>query len=70
MNRTLVIGCGLSGAVVARHLAEQGKQVEIWERRNHIGGNMYDEVDQHGILIHKYGPHTFHTKEQRLFDYI
>lgn len=66
----LVIGCGLSGAVIARHLAQQGKQVVIWERRDHIGGNMYDYVDQHGFLVQKYGPHTFHTKEKRLYDYM
>lgn len=66
----LVIGCGLSGAVIARHFAEQGKQVVIWERRDHIGGNMYDYVDQHGFLVQKYGPHTFHTKQKHLFDYM
>lgn len=66
----LVIGCGLSGAVVARHLAEAGKKVVIWERRDHIGGNMYDYMDEHGILIHKYGPHTFHTTKKELFDYM
>ena len=66
----LVVGCGLSGGVVARHLAEQGKQVTILERRNHIGGNMYDYTDEHGILVQQYGPHTFHTKEKRLYDYM
>lgn len=66
----LVIGCGLSGAVVARHFAEQGKQVVIWERRNHIGGNMYDYVDAHGILVQQYGPHIFHTNQKALFDYM
>ena len=66
----LVIGCGLSGAVVARHLAEQGKQVTIWERRDHIGSNMYDYVDEHGFLVQKYGPHTFHTKKKELYDYM
>lgn len=66
----LVIGCGLSGAVIARHLAQQGKQVVIWERRDHIGGNMYDYVDEHGFLVQKYGPHTFHTKQKFLYDYM
>ncbi|MCG4470470.1 UDP-galactopyranose mutase [Lawsonibacter sp. DFI.6.74] len=66
----LVIGCGLSGAVVARHLAERGRQVTIWERRDHIGGNMYDYVDEHGFLVQKYGPHTFHTKKKELYDYM
>ena len=66
----LVIGCGLSGAVVARHLAERGRQATIWERRDHIGGNMYDYVDEHGFLVQKYGPHTFHTKKKELYDYM
>lgn len=66
----LVVGCGLSGAVIARHLAEQGKKVVVWERREHIGGNMYDYIDEHGFLVQKYGPHTFHTKKKDLYDYI
>jgi len=66
----LIIGCGLSGCVVARHLAEQGKQVTIWERRTHIGGNMYDYVDEHGFLVQQYGPHIFHTKDKKLYDYM
>lgn len=66
----LVIGCGLTGSVIARHLAEQGKKVCILERRSHIGGNMYDYVDSHGFLVQKYGPHTFHTKQKYLYDYM
>ena len=62
----LVIGAGLSGGVIARQLAEQGHQVTIWEKRKQVGGNMYDYRDQYGILVHKYGPHTFHTKEKAL----
>ena len=67
----LVIGCGLTGSVIARFLAEKlNKKVTIWDRRNHIGGNMYDYYDEHGILVHKYGPHTFHTKKKYLYDYM
>ncbi len=66
----LVVGCGLSGATVARVLAEKGYHVKIQERRNHIGGNMYDYVDKHNILVHKYGPHTFHTNDKVLFDFM
>lgn len=66
----LVIGCGLCGAVIARHLAEQGKKVIIWERREHIGGNMYDYIDNNNICVHKYGPHVFHTYEESLKNYM
>lgn len=66
----LVIGCGLTGSVIARQLAEQGKTVEIWERRDHIGGNLYDYVDEHGFLVQKYGPHIFHTNKKELYDYV
>lgn len=67
----LVIGAGLTGAVAARELAENNnKKVVIWERRDHIGGNMYDYKDSHNILVQKYGPHTFHTKEKYLYDYM
>lgn len=70
MESCLVIGCGLCGSVIARELAETGISVEIWERRDHIGGNMYDYVDEHGFLVQKYGPHIFHTKNKALYDYI
>lgn len=70
MKNALVVGCGLSGAVIARELAEKGYLVRIVEKRDHIGGNMYDYVDEHGILVHKYGPHTFHTNKKELYDYI
>lgn len=71
MKQAIVVGCGLSGAVIARHLAEQlDYEVEILERRNHIGGNMYDYINEDGILVHKYGPHTFHTTKKELFEYI
>lgn len=66
----LVVGAGLCGSVIARELAERGKKVTLWERRDHIGGNMYDYVDEHGFLVQKYGPHTFHTNEKKLYDYM
>ena len=67
----VVVGCGLSGAVTARHLAEKlNLRVLILERRDHIGGNMYDYVDANGILVHKYGPHTFHTSKKPLLDFM
>lgn len=67
---TLVVGCGLTGSVIARHLAEQGEKVTIWERRNHIGGNMYDYIDVNGIRVSKYGPHVFHTYNENLKNYM
>lgn len=67
----LVIGSGLTGSVVARFLAEElNKKVVIWERRNHIGGNMYDYYDEHNILVHRYGPHIFHTNNKKIYDFI
>ena len=66
----VVVGCGLTGAVIARHLAENGKKVAILERRDHIGGNMYDYIDEHGVLVQKYGPHIFHTTKKELNDYM
>lgn len=70
MERVLVIGAGLSGAVIGRHLAEKGVKVNIWEKRSHIAGNMYDYEDDHGFLVQKYGPHTFHTVKKELYEYM
>lgn len=64
----LVIGCGISGAVVAAKLADKGYRVLILERRDHIAGNMYDYIDEHGVLIHKYGPHIFHTSDDEVYE--
>ena len=67
----LVIGSGMTGAVVARYIAEKlEKRVLMLERREHIGGNMYDFVNDEGILVHKYGPHIFHTTKKYLFEYV
>ena len=60
----------IAGSVAARELAESGRSVLVLEQRDHIGGNCYDEPDEHGILIHKYGPHIFHTKEKKAYDYL
>ena len=67
----LVIGAGFAGATAARELAEcGGKRVLLCEQRAHVGGNAYDRMDNVGILIHQYGPHIFHTNNQRVFDYL
>ncbi|MEI6266722.1 MAG: UDP-galactopyranose mutase [bacterium] len=66
----IVVGCGFSGAVCARKLADNGKRVVIIEKRSHIAGNMYDSYDSQGILIHNYGPHIFHTNNEEVFAFI
>ena len=70
MQNILVVGAGFSGAIISRELAEAGHKVTIIDERNHIGGNAYDYVNQHGIRVHKYGPHLFHTNNERVFTYI
>ena len=65
-----IAGAGYAGAVSARALAEKGKKVLVLERRDHIGGNAYDCLDGHGVLIHKYGPHIFHTNNRAVFDFL
>jgi len=67
----LIVGAGYSGSVLAERLARgSGKQVLLVDRRPHIGGNAYDCYDDAGILIHKYGPHIFHTNSKEVFDYL
>ena len=66
----LITGAGITGCTIARGLAEAGKKVLIVERRKHIGGNCYDEYDEHGILIHRYGPHIFHTNHREVWDFL
>lgn len=67
----LIVGAGFSGCVMAERIATQlNKKVLIIEKRYHIGGNVYDEYDEHGILIHRYGPHIFHTNSNKIFNYL
>jgi UDP-galactopyranose mutase len=67
----LIVGAGFAGSVMAERLASQlNKKVLVVEKRNHIAGNAYDEYDEHGILVHRYGPHIFHTNSQVVFDYL
>jgi len=62
----LVVGAGLAGVTVARELAEAGLRVHVIDRRSHIAGNAYDEVNALGIRVHRYGPHIFHTNNERV----
>ncbi|MBI3654749.1 MAG: UDP-galactopyranose mutase [Acidobacteria bacterium] len=67
----LIIGAGYAGSVLAERLAsEAGKKVLIVDKRPHIGGNAYDHYNDAGILVHKYGPHIFHTNSREVFDYL
>jgi len=67
----VVVGAGLSGSVVAERIANKlDKKVLIIEKRDHIGGNCYDEIDNNGVNRHLYGPHLFHTKSKEAFDYL
>ncbi|MBE5925768.1 MAG: UDP-galactopyranose mutase [Lachnospiraceae bacterium] len=67
----IIVGSGFAGATAANILADRhGKKVLIIEKRSHIGGNCYDENDEHGILIHKYGPHIFHTDSEKVYEYL
>jgi UDP-galactopyranose mutase len=66
----LIVGAGFAGSVCAERLANAGRSVLLIDRRPHIGGNAYDELDAHGILVHPYGPHIFHTNAKRVFEYL
>ncbi|WP_434624619.1 UDP-galactopyranose mutase [Pseudomonas sp. Z1-29] len=67
----LIVGAGFAGSVLAERLAEGlGKRVLLVDRRDHIGGNAYDHLDEAGVLVHRYGPHIFHTNAQRIVDYL
>lgn len=67
----LVVGAGFAGSVIAERLASQaGMKVLVVDKRPHIGGNAYDCYNDDGLLIHKYGPHIFHTNSQEVFQYL
>lgn len=67
----LIVGAGFAGAVMAERLASKAnKKVLIIDKRNHIAGNAYDHYNEDGLLVHKYGPHIFHTNSKEVFDYL
>jgi len=66
-----VVGAGLSGAVIAHELSKKGHHISVFESRGHIGGNCYSERDEKsGIILHKYGPHIFHTDNEDVWKYV
>lgn len=70
-NRYCSVGAGLSGAVIARELAQAGHKVLVIDERPHIAGNCYTERDRDtGIMLHRYGPHIFHTADERVWEYV
>ncbi|MGC8678102.1 MAG: UDP-galactopyranose mutase [Hydrogenobaculum sp.] len=71
MLNFIIIGSGFSGSVIAERIASiLNERVLIVEKRNHIGGNCYDYKDENNIIVHKYGPHLFHTDYKEVFDYL
>lgn len=70
MNEIIVVGAGFAGSVCSRILADAGFRVLIVEKRDHVAGNAFDYLDADGILVHKYGPHIFHTNSKRIFEYL
>src|SRR5215203_1377156 len=66
----LIVGAGFAGSVLAERLSADGYTVMVVDRRPHIGGNAYDHYDDAGILVHRYGPHIFHTNSRDVFEYL
>lgn len=69
-NTILVVGTGFAGATVARCLADRGYRVEVIDRRSHVAGNAFDFMGSFGIRQHEYGPHLFHTSNQRVIEFL
>ncbi|RYY47372.1 MULTISPECIES: UDP-galactopyranose mutase [unclassified Aeromicrobium] len=71
MTDLVVVGAGFFGLTVAERMAEQGRQVHVIDRRDHIGGNAYSEAEPRtGIEVHRYGAHLFHTSNERVWEYV
>ena len=71
MGKIVVVGAGFSGSIIARKIAEElDRKVTVIERRSHIGGNAYDEYDENGILVQKYGPHFLNTNKYFIIKFL
>lgn len=70
MKKVVVIGAGFAGATISRKLAEANYEVDIYEKRDHLGGNAYDYLDRSKSYVHKYGPHIFHTNDDKVFEFL
>lgn len=66
----VVVGSGFAGSVIAERCAAAGRSVLVIDKRDHVGGNAFDEVDEFGILVHRYGPHIFHTNAPSVVEYL
>ena len=66
----IIVGAGLTGSTIARKLADDGYKVLIIEKRNNIAGNLYDYKHECGLMVQKYGPHTFHTNDDNVISFV
>ena len=66
----IIVGAGFAGATLANKFSSDNKKVLIIDKRNHIGGNMYEEIRKNGVRTHLYGPHIFHTNDKEVFEYL
>ena len=70
MRNILIVGAGFAGATYARLAAEDGLNVTVIDRRNHLAGNAHDHIDANGVRVHTYGPHLFHTSNSKVFEWL
>lgn len=71
MKSVAIVGAGISGAVIARLLAEEGIESVVFDKRSHIAGNCHSERDpQTNVMLHVYGPHIFHTDDKEVWDFV